>query len=124
MTDVVIEIPMMPPRECSPNWHGHWANKARAVAEFRQQARMSAMVADNTEAWIGFDGPVTLDVEIAWCCGRKRLDDDNAKASLKAAIDGISDALWSGQDRHVTIGTVLQKRGKGVVRVMMRGSEV
>jgi hypothetical protein len=63
---------------------------------------------------------VVMDVEIAWCCGRKRLDDDNAWASLKACRDGIADVLFMGEDRYMVQGTLTQTRGDGTVTVVLR----
>lgn len=121
-TEAVIVIRMMPPRECSPNGGWTWRERASAKAAFRAEAAKAALYeATGTEAFVFRLDPVTIDAEIAWCCGRKRLDDDNAKAVLKAAIDGISDVLWGGQDRHVTIGAVKQVRGEGLVRMTLRG---
>jgi hypothetical protein len=119
-TEAVIVIPMLPPRECSPNYHGHWRRKSEEIQWFRQQSTWATRFSSNMDAFYDNHNPVTLDVEIAWCCGRKRMDDDNAKASLKAAIDGIADELWDGQDRHVTIGIVRQCRGDGTVTITLR----
>lgn len=120
--DAVVVIRMLPPAEVSPNSHVNWRKKGKAAAEFREAAaKATKHEATGTETFQGCLDPVTIDVEIAWCCGRKRLDDDNAKAALKGAIDGIADVPWGGQDRHVTIGTVRQVRGEGVVWVMIRG---
>lgn len=120
-TEAVIVILFLPPPECSPNWRGHWRQKARAVASFREQAAWATRFTADADVFGGKRGPVTIDVEIAWCCGRKRMDDDNVKASLKPVIDGIAQELWGGQDRHVTIGTVRQCQGSGIVTVTLRG---
>ncbi len=66
------------------------------------------------------DHGVIMDVEIAWCCGRKQADDDNAWASLKALRDGIADVLCNGEDRVITQGNLTQTRGEGVVTVTLR----
>jgi hypothetical protein len=112
----VIEIPMLPPRECSPNWRGHWPKRARAVREFRETAAWATRGTGNRN-WREY---VVMDVEIAWCCGRRQQDDDNAWASLKAARDGISDVLFGGEDRFIVQGTLSQVRGEGVVTVVLR----
>lgn len=127
-TEAVIEIPMVPPVEVSPNWRGHWRKKAKATGLFRATARLAAVSALSTPdpaltAFCGNDAPVTLDAEIAWSGRRRFVDPTNAPALLKAAIDGIADAMWFGQDRHVTIGAVKQTRGSGTVRVTLRGGE-
>jgi hypothetical protein len=105
---------MLPPVEVSPNWHGSWRKKAEAVAELREHAHWLRRL-ERSPA-------VTIDFQIAWCCGRRRLDDDNAKACMKPIIDGIAAELWSGQDRHVTIGEVVQTRGDGIVTVTLKGA--
>jgi hypothetical protein len=64
---------------------------------------------------------VVMDLEIAWCCGRKRMDDDNAIAACKPLRDGIADVLFGGEDKHITQGTVTQTRGDGTVTVVLRG---
>lgn len=121
-TEAVITVRMMPPRECSPNGGWTWRERAKARAEFRAEAEKATRYeATGIEQFAGSFDPVTIDVEIAWCCGRKRLDDDNAKAALKSCLDGIADVLWGGQDRHVTIGEVRQTRGEGMVTVTIRG---
>jgi hypothetical protein len=63
-----------------------------------------------------------MDLEIAWCCGRKRMDDDNAIAACKPLRDGIADVLFGGEDKHITQGTVSQTRGSGTVTVTLRAS--
>lgn len=120
-----IVVRMQPPREVNPNAHVHWAKRAKAAVSFRAQAGWATRAELNTPgtaltAFCGYDvGGVVLDAEIAWCCRRQRLDDDNAKASLKALVDGIADVLWFGGDRHVTLGTVRQTRGTGIVTVTL-----
>ena len=116
---VTITIPMQPPREVSPNFHGSWRRKSRAVAEYRAQCGWAAKTVPETSSFSD-DRPVVMDFEIRWSGQRKRLDDDNAKACMKAVIDGVADVLWFGQDRHVTIGSVSQVRGNGEVVVTIR----
>lgn len=120
-----IQIPMLPPRECSPNWRGHWSQRAKAVRAFRETAGWATYQALDDAGVFRLYGcqPVTLDAEIAWCCGRKSVDPTNAPALLKAAIDGIADVLWFGRDRHVQLGDVRQTRGDGTVTVTLRGEE-
>lgn len=125
-TEAVIVVPMLPPREVSPNWYGAWRKKARAKRDLREAAYWSARgVFDQQFPRILTGTPareagVIMDFEIAWCCGRKRMDDDNAKACMKSIVDGIADLLWDHDDRHVTIGTVTQVRGGGTVTVTIK----
>lgn len=129
MTRATIVVRMLPPQEVNPNWRGSWRKRAAAVAEFRDCARLCTVDALNSRghpasAFCGYDyaesGGVILDAEIAWCCGRNMVDPTNAPALLKAAIDGIADALWFGDDRHVHLGQVTQRRGEGTVTVTLQ----
>lgn len=114
-----ITMPIILTRELSPNGRAGWRAKASVTKRVREEARRA------TVSWLNTPGsglsafcgatmtPTTLDVVVEWPKGRKPLDDDNCKASLKAVIDGISDALWDGNDSHVRVGTVNQVRGDG-----------
>jgi hypothetical protein len=121
---------MLPPRECSPNGRYHWAERNRATHMFRYAAMFAvygSLLAGEREAFAREAAAwrsVVMDVEIGWSCGRKRMDDDNAWASLKAARDGIADALFGGDDRCIVQGTLAQTRGAGVVSVTLREGPV
>jgi hypothetical protein len=121
-----MTMPIILTREMTPNGRQGWRAHARTVKRLREDARRATVSHMNDErlelyafCWHR-DEPVTLDFEIQWPKGRKHLDDDNAKASLKPVIDGVSDALWGGEDRHVTLGTVTQTRGAGGLRITLR----
>jgi hypothetical protein len=48
LTPAGVELIIMlalPPKECSPNWRGHWAKKAKAVSEYRTAARAATLQA-------------------------------------------------------------------------------
>lgn len=119
--EAVIVMPCLPPRECSPNWRGHWGTRRRAVEGFRSCARWATHGAlrESGARWRS-DAPVVMDVDVAWCCGRQRIDDDNLIAALKPARDGIADILFDGEDRCIVMGTVTQRRGDGTVTVTLR----
>lgn len=121
-SSTVIEIPMLPPRECSSNWRGHWVQRARAVRAFRETAAWATYAAIPQLGPFRADGgaPVVLDVEIGWDGRRRMVDPTNAPALLKAAIDGISDVLWCGRDEHVQLGEIRQVRGNGTTTVRLR----
>ena len=56
----VIVVPMLPPREVSPNFHGSWRKRMKAVAELRAQARWATRVTvDGPSRWRGRAGVVT-----------------------------------------------------------------
>jgi hypothetical protein len=60
-----------------------------------------------------------LDVVITWPRGQRRLDDDNAWASLMAARDGIAEVL-EADDRKFRQGILRQTHGEVVVTVTLR----
>ena len=84
---LVIRLPL-PPRALNPNSRVHWAVKARAVTDMRLAASVTALGSS-----IRFTEPI-IDA-VFWHKTKKRRDRDNAIASCKAMIDGLSDAkLW------------------------------
>lgn len=131
---VVVTIPGTIDRRLSPNGRAHW----RTVHQLKQErkdaakmatyaARMDANLPRYLEglSLIEITPPLVLHFVVAWEKGRKRMDDDNIKASLKATIDGIADALGI-DDKHITIGTVQQERdteGRGFIRVAIEQGE-
>jgi crossover junction endodeoxyribonuclease RusA len=114
-----IVIPMLPDRALSPNARCHWREKARAVEELRVTARL-ATLAGVPYLGLALDRGAVMDVEIAWCCRRKVMDDDNAWASLKAARDGVADVLFGGEDRFIVQGAMTQCRGAGTTTITLR----
>jgi crossover junction endodeoxyribonuclease RusA len=124
---VTIDIPMAPPREVNPNARVHWRVRARATREFREAAAWAtfeATYASDREATLDAlrEHGMVMDAEIRWGRGRKRIDDDNAWASLKAARDGIA-AMLHEDDARMTCGRLTQTRGDGRVIVVLRERE-
>ena len=101
-----------PPRECSPNWRGHWAKKAPATKRYKLAcwalAREARLVAPA-------EGPINLRIEFVPPDRRPR-DLDNMLASCKAMLDGIADALRVNDKRFTLALSVSQDIG-GMVRV-------
>lgn len=83
----------LPPIECSPNWKGHWAKKARAVKTYRTDCAWSAV--NHGYGALMFESAV-LSVEYRAHRGIKgrycALDVQNAMASVKATVDALVDA--------------------------------
>ena len=88
MTEITITLPL-PPRELSPNSRCHWAKKAKAVAAYREQAKVAGwrIPASERPAWDIAEARTVFYVPDA-----RRRDRDNLLASMKAAFDGIADA--------------------------------
>lgn len=125
MNEATITVLMQPPVECSPNWRGHTRSKAKrkAVAEFREEAAKATTVAVlqnfGSFVWVPSAPEIIVDIEIAWCCGRKRVDPDNAMGFCKPALDGIAENLGIN-DRKFRPGEVKQVRGGGMVTFTLR----
>ncbi len=90
----------LPSAVLSPNARVHWAQRARAVKAYRQQAWVAG-----AQALAGQDGPewtnATEQATFYWPDARRR-DRDNASAMLKAAFDGLVDAGILSDDRGLT----------------------
>jgi hypothetical protein len=114
---ITITLPL-PPRECSPNYHGHWRGRQKATRAYRLQAALTAHRA-LPRNW----QPQKVRVSADFYCGRgpvpdgrvRPLDTANAIGCLKAAIDGaIIDGGFCPSDSHewVEWGTVNLYRRK------------
>jgi hypothetical protein len=121
MTDpLIVTIPATPPRSLSPNGRVHWRRKHADGKELQSAARWATVNAIHT-APLGprlITGPVTLHWLVAWERGRKKMDQDNLIAALKAAQDGIAGALGI-DDKVMVVGSVTQERdtdGFGFIR--------
>lgn len=79
-----------PPGKLSPNARGHWSKLYRAKKAARDQAKLAAL-----GEWSPLEPPrwKRATVRIRWIMPTlaHHPDADNAIASLKAALDGISD---------------------------------
>lgn len=87
----------LPPKECSPNWRGHWAQRFKATKQARHAARILTVDARNRayREWAPADyAHRRLKVSLTFVLpdNRKR-DDDNLVASVKALLDGCADGL-------------------------------
>lgn len=109
-----------PSKDLSPNGRVHWARKAKAVKEAREQAYYLAKAA----GWPGQVLPTgRLHMWIDFYPPTKRLpDDDNMLSRMKAARDGIADALLIDDKRFVSHPYVKDEvRKGGEVRVRITG---
>jgi crossover junction endodeoxyribonuclease RusA len=110
-----------PNRKLSPNARIHWAASAKQKTYERYTAKMLTFAAGGG-ALPGGD----LQLEITFCPPRRgRWDRDNALASLKAALDGVADALGIDDSRF---DPVILRRGAyvkgGTVVVKIGGLEL
>lgn len=93
MTPIILS---WPPRDLSSNARVHWAKKARATRKYRDDARLCTLAAKPT---VPAEGCVALN--IVFVPPHNRGDAANYPASIKAGIDGISDALGINDRRFV-----------------------
>lgn len=124
-TGRVVTITLdLPDERLSPNWHGDYRRRGSAVKQARALASHAAWFGPDSIA--PFTRPVRLDVLYRRCdadvaknvgrvCPR---DEDNARACLKAACDGLVDSglLRGDTAAHLRWGTVTITRcghGKG-----------
>lgn len=113
---LVVTLPW-PPRELSPNARVHWAKKAKAAKAYRQTAWAL------TKAELGRDRIQAARLSLVFHPpSRRRMDIDNMLASVKAGIDGISDATGI-DDSNLAISLVRRepKKGGEVVAVITEG---
>jgi len=96
---IVIEIPMLPPKEASPNWRGHWTARYRAMEVYKTITILSARQRHPIQPITTATIRTTLVVKDR----RYRADPDNAIASLKAAIDGIVAAGILTDDKYIKV---------------------
>lgn len=112
-----IIIPWMP-KELSPNARVHWAKKSKIAKKYREDSRLSTLVCVSRESATAMRSDVEQGAYLFlvlnfFCPDKRHRDDDNLIASLKAARDGISDALGI-DDKHFRIGyTTRQEPIKG-----------
>lgn len=97
MTEVKIEIPFLPGRELSPNWHGHWARRYQAGQTLKEAAWALAK-----EAQVPCFKKAKVQITYVVKTYRTR-DPDNALAMVKFAIDGLVAAGVFGDDDYETI---------------------
>lgn len=111
---LTIELPL-PPQELRPNARVHWAKKARKVKEYRNRSKWVALHQIQRDFGdLAFGDPngdrcppfpieqPTVRVTMLNKTARK-MDADNLIASMKAAMDGLTDAGVWDDDRELTI---------------------
>lgn len=99
---VTITMPL-PSRTLSPNGRSHWIPKSQAVAKYRQLAAAEAWVALRLEASLRQICPwQAASIEIRYFAKTRRWPDrDNIIATMKSAIDGLTDGGLLADDRDV-----------------------
>lgn len=101
-----VTVPLLPPHEVSPNARVHWRAKAKAIKQFRQDVFLCIVSERNKIP--NFHALKHCDVDVMFHVPDERfvMDDDNARASLKAAQDAFEDAGIVQNDRTIRIQSV------------------
>ncbi len=101
MPDEITITLDLPPKQLSPNSRTHWRPRALATKRYKESAQMCAIAAKDGERfeWQKASAKCSFYFPDA-----RRRDEDNARASLKAAFDGIVKAgiLADDSTRHLT----------------------
>lgn len=108
---ITIELLGLPPRTLSPNFRSHWAEKSRAVNDYRTYVRIRAMQAKPRD-WHTLE-KATISVTFV-ATDKRRRDLDNLLSSVKAGIDGLIDASIIKDDsaQHLSYGSIKLIQGE------------
>jgi crossover junction endodeoxyribonuclease RusA len=110
-----------PHKDLSPNARVHWARKAQLVKLERADAGWRTVCALGTSVKPKWPSAT---VSMTFCPpDKRRRDKDNLIASMKAANDGISDALGVDDSRFVSTYQMGSPVKGGAVIVTIRGIE-
>ncbi len=103
-----------PPKGLSPNDRPRWKDKARAARKYREAAWALTLAAK-----ISVPDPADLHLVFTFHPpSRRSRDEDNAKACMKAAQDGIADALKADDKSFTSDGRLGPPVKGGAVRVV------
>lgn len=130
MREITFTLPL-PPKACKPGSRGHWATRARAAKSYRQAGKIACLCGMGKERPRFEKAEIEYDFYLARIPGADAYhprDDDNARAAMKAAQDGFTDAgIFLADDaKRVKVtavrlySTAKEHQGKAEVRVTIR----
>jgi len=116
--EVRVQLPW-PEKVLSPNGRSHWTRKAKATKNARHDAAWATRsVIRKPPGW------TSAEVTYEFCPpDMRRRDRDNLIASMKAATDGIADALGIDDSKFITTYRMGEPVKGGAVHVTLRGIE-
>lgn len=107
-----ITVDQLPPRECSPNWRGHWSQEYRAAKAFREAVYYESVAARNTlrGPWATPAHPfrkARLDLTFIFNHWQGR-DEDNMRARFKPGQDALVQAQLIANDtpEYLELGSI------------------
>lgn len=119
MAKLCVYLPW-PPSKLSPNARVHWAELAKVKAQYRQACWALCKQAGFVPGHFHPAQELRLSLEFVPPT-RARRDLDNCLASMKAGIDGLSDALQVNDNRFAIGLRLVKDRIGGFVLVTVEG---
>ena len=112
MDAVSLDLPW-PPADLNPNVRGHWADRHRATAQYRNECFVAAKDMINRARRIKAPVPSPLPTPVSatvtfWMPNRRRRDLDNLLAAMKPAWDGLVDAGLLADDNADQLSITLK----------------
>ncbi len=118
----VIILPW-PPRALSPNARVHWSRKAAATREYRRVCAWQSVAQHVSPRLVQPGQRILLSTHFV-PPSRRRYDRDNLIASIKAAFDGLADAMHVDDHRFDHAApTVATDHVGGYVRITITPQE-
>lgn len=113
-----------PPKECSPNFRGHWSKTARAKKDYREECWLltRAKLNSDVKAYKAFESAsreTPSRVTVEFHPARMR-DTDNMIAAFKSGQDGIAEALGMDDAYMDTRYRVIRDRMVGIGYVVFK----
>ncbi len=106
-----IEIDMLPPIQCSPNYRGHWTKRHRASREYKAAVFYKCIDLRNRLNGEGKFSPIRVaGLNLTCIFARHRIRDaDNLLARFKPGLDALFMAGFIlGDDmKHLHIGSIV-----------------
>ena len=106
---ITFRIPGTIDRKLTPNGSGHHMATYRLSRALKKRVTKALEAAKVSEQVPATATGLHLDFVVAWEKGRRFMDDDNIKASLKYGIDSIAEHVGIN-DRNFILGEVIQTR--------------
>ena len=110
---MMIEISQLPPRECSPNWRGHWAERYKAARVYREAVYYACVDVRNTLERVPgaprfrpFE-KARLDLTFVFPHYQER-DEDNLRTRFKPGQDALVQAelIRGDSPEHLVLGGI------------------
>jgi len=108
-----VEVPFLPPAECSPNWRGHWSRRHKAAKLYQQAVFYESVDARNKlerlpwRPWFPPFEKARLTLTFSFTYFRER-DEDNLRAMFKPGQDALVQAelIKGDSPEHLVLGAI------------------